>query len=491
MEQVQLRPYQKIAIADARMKLGEGLKRIMIYSATGSGKGEIAVALAQFASLRNKKCLFLVHRKDLVKQQWERFQKYGMVTGILQGKNTWKPHSPITVGSIQTLASRKKFGWEFDFDMVIVDEAHLCAGSKHYIELFRSWSNVPIIGLSATPFSKGLGKQHSWGKLFQHMTIVSTIQKLIDDGFLVDCEIYAPSEPDLRGVKVVAGDYHQKQLGDAVDKHELIGDIVKHWFKLAEGKQTIVFATNINHSRHIVDQFKAQGINAAHCDCYMPEGERNDMIDAFKAGKIQVLSNVSLFAEGFDAPATSCMILARPTKSLIRYIQMVGRVLRPSEGKSMALVLDHSGSVARLGFPTDDLPLELDDGKPNTPEKTENKPKEPKICPKCKYVSAKRFHACPKCGHTPPEKPVTAVEVKDGDLTKIKKMPPEVKQEIYSGLITIAHHRGYQDGWIAWTYKSMTGVWPKGLQRVSGPIPDYVQKKVLEDQILWSKRRKQ
>ena len=328
MEQVQLRPYQKIAIADARMKLGEGLKRIMIYSATGSGKGEIAVALAQFASLRNKKCLFLVHRKDLVKQQWERFQKYGMVTGILQGKNTWKPHSPITVGSIQTLASRKKFGWEFDFDMVIVDEAHLCAGSKHYIELFRSWSNVPIIGLSATPFSKGLGKQHSWGKLFQHMTIVSTIQKLIDDGFLVDCEIYAPSEPDLRGVKVVAGDYHQKQLGDAVDKHELIGDIVKHWFKLAEGKQTIVFATNINHSRHIVGQFKAQGINAAHCDCYMPEGERNDMIDAFKAGKIQVLSNVSLFAEGFDAPATSCMILARPTKSLIRYVQMIGRCLR-------------------------------------------------------------------------------------------------------------------------------------------------------------------
>lgn len=647
MEQVQLRPYQKIAIADARMKLGEGLKRIMIYSATGSGKGEIAVALAQFASLRNKKCLFLVHRKDLVKQQWERFQKYGMVTGILQGKNTWKPHSPITVGSIQTLASRKKFGWEFDFDMVIVDEAHLCAGSKHYIELFRSWSNVPIIGLSATPFSKGLGKQHSWGKLFQHMTIVSTIQKLIDDGFLVDCEIYAPSEPDLRGVKVVAGDYHQKQLGDAVDKHELIGDIVKHWFKLAEGKQTIVFATNINHSRHIVGQFKAQGINAAHCDCYMPEGERNDMIDAFKAGKIQVLSNVSLFAEGFDAPATSCMILARPTKSLIRYVQMIGRCLRihdnlsecynrytedkygvqrsnavedgqeeqsrikfgvgdelrehaacvqgwiveSGEGgqswpeqtdrersggnkegteriqtwvidatgskirsvdnnnfgnkgwkelgacfiaesakeidwlvkrlkethkgdevilvctedqntgkakricgvrrKKIALVLDHSGSVARLGFPTDDLPLELDDGKPNTSEKTENKPKEPKICPKCKYVSAKRFHACPKCGHTPPEKPVTAVEVKDGDLTKIKKMPPEVKQEIYSGLITIAHHRGYQDGWIAYKYKSMTGVWPKGLQRVSGPIPDYVQKKVLADQIRWSKRRKQ
>ena len=126
MEPVSLRPYQQIAIHDVRRCFGDGLKRVMVYSPTGSGKGEIAVALAQFAQNRNKRCLFLVHRKDLVKQQWQRFNKYGMTPGILQGTNTWKPHSEITVGSIQTFASRKKFGWNFNFDLIITlsPEAH-------------------------------------------------------------------------------------------------------------------------------------------------------------------------------------------------------------------------------------------------------------------------------------------------------------------------------------------------------------------------------
>lgn len=487
MEPVSLRPYQQIAIHDVRKCFGDGLKRVMVYSPTGSGKGEIAVALAQFAQLRNKKCLFLVHRKDLVKQQWQRFNKYGMMPGILQGTNTWKPHSEITVGSIQTFASRKKFGWNFNFDLIIVDEAHLCAGSKHYLDLFKSWNNLPIIGLSATPFSKGLGKQHSWGKLFQHMTVVSTIQKLIDEGFLVDCEIYAPSEPDLRGVKIVAGDYHQKQLGDAVNRVDLVGDIVKNWQKLANDMQTIVFATNINHSMHIVQQFRLAGVNAEHCDCYMNEEDRDDAIDRFKAGRIKVLSNVGLFAEGFDAPATSCMILARPTKSLIRYIQMVGRVLRPAEGKEKALVLDHSGSVARLGFPTDDLPLDLDDGKPKKESQQLKKEKEPKVCPQCKYIDPKRTPVCPKCGYKQ-ERKVTPVEVKEGELQKIVKMDQATKQQIYSGLISIAYHRGYAEGWISHSYKAITGVWPKGLNHTSGPVPEFVHKHVLAKQIRWAKR---
>ena len=276
-----------------------------------SGKGELAVALAQLAQINGKKVLFLVHRKDLVKQQWERFAKYQIFPGVLQGQNTNKPHSSITVGSIQTFASRKKFGWEFDFDMIIIDEAHLCGGGKQYHEFLRTHSDLPVIGLTATPFAKGLGKKMSWGRLFEDFVQVSTIQDLINKGFLVDCEIYAPSEPDLSKVRVVAGDYHQKQLGEAVNKTELVGDIVKHWFKLGNNKQTIVFATNIDHSKSIVEQFTAHGVAAEHVDCYTKEEHRHRAIDRFRSGEIKVLSNVSLFAEGFDAPETACMILAR------------------------------------------------------------------------------------------------------------------------------------------------------------------------------------
>jgi len=453
-----------------------------------SGKGELAVAIAQMAKEKSKRVLFLVHRKDLVKQQWERFAKYNIYPGILQGQNTNKPHSEITVGSIQTFSSRKKFGWQFDFDIIIIDEAHLCAGSEQYREFMRQHSNLPIIGLTATPFSKGMGKLHNWGYLFEEMVIVATIQDLIDRGFLVDCEMYAPSEPDLSKVKTVAGDYHQKQLGDAVDKQELIGDIVKHWFRLAAGQQTICFATNINHSKHIVEQFHAHGVSAEHLDCYSSEKTREDVIKRFRAGEIQVLSNVSLFAEGFDAPETSCMILARPTKSLIRYIQMVGRVLRPSAGKQMALVLDHSGSVSRLGFPTDDLPLELDDGKPAEKGKTENKKKDPKICPKCKKVDRQRRLICPACGFKAEIKK-KEVEVKEGSLQKIVKMPHEAKQQIWSGLLTVARQKGYQSGWCAHLYKDITGVWPRGLADVSGPVPDFVQKMIIAKQIRYAKRR--
>ena len=451
-----------------------------------SGKGEMAVALTQMALEKNRRILFVVHRKDLVRQQYERFSKYGMEPGILQGNNTWRPHSAITVASIQTFSSRKKFGWDFDFDLVIIDEAHLCGGSKQYHEFLRTHNNLPILGLTATPFSKGLGKQMSWGKIFEDIVVVTTIEDLISRYYLVDCEIYAPSEPNLTGVKIVAGDYHQKQLGQAVNKTDLIGDIVHHWFKLANGRQTIVFATNIDHSKHIVEQFKAKGVVAVHVDCYMPEDQRNAIVDSFKAGEIKVLSNVSLFAEGFDCPETSCMILARPTRSLIRYIQMVGRVLRPAPGKNMALVLDHSGSVARLGFPTDPLPLVLDDGKAN---KSETKKAERKVtvCPRCKHVT--RLKKCPKCGfersyNLDPK----GIQHKDGELQKIVRMPQEAKQKIYSALITYALKKGYQSGWVAHRYKKIVGVWPRGLLNTPGPIPDFVANMITHEQIKFSKR---
>ena len=127
-----------------------------------------------------------------------------------------------------------------------------------------------------------------------------------------------------------------------------------------------MFACSIPHAKHIVETFQAAGVSAEHLDYHHDDDERKEILDRFARGETMVLSNCTLLSEGWDCPACEVMILARPTRSLIRYIQMVGRVLRPSPetGKKMALLLDHSGSTARLGHPCDDLPLELDDGKP-------------------------------------------------------------------------------------------------------------------------------
>ena len=156
---------------------------------------------------------------------------------------------------------------------------------------------------------------------------------------------------------------------------------------------------NIAHSHHIVEEFKKAGVSARHIDCYMKDEDKEAVLDAFARQEFKILSNVSILAEGWDCAATGCMILARPTRSLIRFIQMCGRILRPYEGKSHSILLDHSGTIARLGFPTDPLPLELDDGKKKDADKKNDKPVTTKICPKCHHVVKKSKRTCPKCNH--------------------------------------------------------------------------------------------
>jgi superfamily II DNA or RNA helicase len=276
-------------------------------------------------------------------------------------------------------------------------------------------------------------------------------------------------------VKLVTNSFGEKDYSDmdkglweAVDKPSLIGDIVSHWHKLAEGKPTICFATSITHSKHIVEQFRASGVTAEHIDCYMDEEAKESILRRFKAGEFTVLSNCALLAEGFDYPACEVMILARPTKSLIRYIQMVGRILRPFHGKDRGLLLDHSGSVRHLGFPTDDLPLELDDGKPASKQKEREEPK-PKACPKCKYMKPPKTAKCPKCGFEAKKTP-EEIAHEAGELVKLEKKPKidkDNKQSLWSQCLGLSQLRGKDRDWAAGLYKFCTDVWPRGLMDIA------------------------
>ena len=469
-----LRPYQDKTEQAARRALARGLRRVCLYLPTGGGKTLTATSIITKAVAKGRKVVFLANRKQLVQQTSAVLSRYGIAHGILQAENTRSLDAPVIVASIDTVHVR---GLPPDVGLLIIDECHGVAGSEKYRALLAKYNAVPVVGLTATPFAAGMAKHYPGigGPLFQELVVGATIRELIEEGYLVDVDIYAPSEPDMAKVRSSKGidgliDYNQTDLEKATDKPELIGDIIGHWRKLAVGKQTVVFACSIAHSKHIVEQFQAAGLAAEHIDYFHDDDERAAILDRFARGETMVLSNVGLLAEGWDCPATEVMILARPTRSLIRFIQMVGRVLRPADGKERALLLDHSGSTARLGHPCDDLPLELDDGRPKSSSKhqTERRESLPKPCPACKFMRPAGMHACPKCGFAPERR--SDVKTVEGELVKFERKKPikrEAGQHVYSQLLGYAASRGFKSGWAYHKYAEFfDGKHPNGLRQV-------------------------
>ena len=486
-----LRPYQALAVHNLRSALAGGASRLMLCSATGSGKTEIGMALVKGALAKGKRVAFLCNRIHLVEQTSRRLTKAGIRHGIIQGANTVRTYENVLIGSIQTIARR---GLP-EVQVTIIDEAHCVAGSKEYRAVIAAAKGGPVIGLSATPYARGLGKYYDelGGALFEQMVVAATIPELIRDGYLVDCDVYAPSEPDMTGIKQSKNafgelDYSDADVGRATDKPELIGDIVTHWLKLADRSPTVCFASNIAHSQHIVEQFRAAGVSAEHIDCYTDDAERQAVLQRVQSGETLIVSNVGILAEGWDFPACRTLILARPTKSLIRYIQMAGRVLRPHASKTRALILDHSGTVARLGFPPEEFPLELDDGSPRKAAAQEREAPLPKPCPSCSYM--KTSHKCPVCGFAPARQSEVTVEA--GDLVLLKKKLKASKmdkQAFYSQLLGIAASKGYREGWIAHKYREYFGVWPRGLQDLAAEPTNEVRDFLKHLQIRYAKSK--
>lgn len=236
----------------------------------------------------------------------------------------------------------------------LVHNCHHSAAGQ-YQTLLANYPDAYVLGLTATPErldGKGLDG------IFHDLLEVATVPELIEQGFLVAPTCLGPS-PDMAAqlkatlatVKVRCGDYAEGQLGEAMDNATLVGDIVAHWQEWAPGQRTIVFAASILHSQHIIQQFQDAGVAAAHLDGGMATPERERILSAWRRGDYQVISNVQVLTEGFDFPELSCCILARPTKSVALFLQMVGRVLRTAPGKSGALILDHAGNILEHGPP--------------------------------------------------------------------------------------------------------------------------------------------
>lgn len=460
---MKLRDYQENAIEMLRNSLRTGHRMPILQLPTGAGKTATAGEIVTSATGKGKKVAFIVDRITLVDQASAHFDAIGLEHGIIQGDNPRTDYSKdFQIISAQTLARRKP--WEFD--LAIVDEAH--CKHKAVLELSKKWDKIPFIGLTATPYTKGLGQY------YDDLIMPITIHELIDQGHLVDADAYAYSAPDMTGVKTSGGDFNQKQAAERADQEGLIGDIVATWQKLTPGKQTICFATNVAHSEHIAHRFNSAGVDAVHIDAYTDSKSRRDAILQFKRGEIKVLTSVGVLHTGFDAPNAEVAILARPTKSLSLHIQMIGRILRPYPGKERGVILDHAGNVARLGFHTDPMPTELDDGTTTetAEEKQAREEKLPKPCPKCHVMKPAGVGKCPMCGYVyiTPNK----VEEQAGELTKLKKAnrntTPEEKREFFGGLKQYAMDKGFKSGWASHKYKEKFGVWPNAYKDAK-PVP--------------------
>lgn len=379
-----------------------------------------------------------------------------------------------------------------NFKLIVADEAHVLFEATKLIISECKHKGIPVIGLSATPFRKGLGQT------FDSLVVGATTAQLTDMGYLVPATCYAPFVPELKGVKTKSdGDWMEDALAELMGDADIVGNVVENWLKLAEGRQTIVFAANVAHSRLLDDEFRRRGIRSAHIDGYERDPEvRTDIINRFRSGDITVLCNVGILTKGFDAPETSCVVLARPTKSLMLHIQMVGRGLRTAPGKDNCIVIDHAGNCLRNGLPTDQLPEELHDGKSTkNPDRKEREPKEPIMspCSSCGFVST--MHKCPACGFAPQAR--QDVEVIDGELyeittaTKGKQFTTDERLHAYAQFLHHARATGKKDGWAYYKTQEYTGSFPHKKAGID-PIPPSIEIQgwIRHSQIKWAKSRK-
>lgn len=473
-----LYPYQAEALQRVNTAIMDRTSRVLLQLPTGAGKTVIAAAFIRDMLARRKRVAFCVSRTALIGQTFERFLENGLTDDqmgvIWADQTTDRDWTPVKICSAQTLERRERP----DVDVVVIDEAH------ELRDFYRRWmtdpaaSHVRFLGLTATPWAKGLGLY------FDELIKPVSMQELIGQGALSKFRVFAPSHPDLSGIKTVAGDYHEGQLSERMSQATIVADVVQTWLERANGQPTICFAVSRAHAAALQMQFESCGVSCGYVDAFTPHEDRKRLADQFASGAIKVVCNVGVLTTGVDWDVR-CLILARPTKSEMLFVQMVGRALRTAEGKDSALILDHSDTHLRLGMVTDiDYP-DLDETRPgqsgSQPRKRKDEIPLPKECKACAALIPAGVRQCLECGEM--LKPQSRVEVVAGELVEIyadgsqkrlmtatevcRNMP---RQDVYRQLKWIQEERGFKPGWTYHSYLDLFGVKPSFNQYMA-PMP--------------------
>ena len=464
-----LRPYQVDVVAQIEQAIAAGEKRILVVSPTGSGKTVFAGAIINRFTERYRPVVVLAHRKEIIDQTSKKLHGSKITHGIVKAGYSPRPMERVQVASVQTLwvrAMRSKAMTLPPADLLVVDECHH-ATARTWRKLIEAYPDAVLIGLTATPCR---GDGCGLGGIFTTMIECPQIPDLIEQGgWLVKSRVYAPVKPNLCGVHVRHGDYVEAELAARMNDAKLIGDIVTHWHKFGEHKKTVAFACDVAHSIHIKDEFVRANVRAEHLDGSTPDDERDAILARLASGETELVSNCMVLTEGWDMPEIGCAILARPTKRMGLYRQMIGRVLRPAEGKADAIILDHSGTVFQHGLPEDRVEWTLDPEREATsPAHIARLTRQAGKLLECTQCGTLRIggEPCPHCGFLP-KRPPRDVVVADGELGLVTNgrargpdYDPETRRRWHSMFAHIAEERGYKSGWIAHQYKTKFGAFP-------------------------------
>lgn len=488
--ELQLYPYQEDVLSLLRQGFIEGHRSQILVAPTGAGKTEMAIALLEASAGRGNRAAMILDRVVLCNQTSERLQKYGIDHGVMQaGHWRYRPYEKIQICSAQTIEKRGSFP---GLKVLIVDEAHQTREqTKKFI---KNNPDVKIIGLTATPFTKGLGK------IYTRVVSSVTTQELVKLGKLAPLRVYIAKEIDMAGAKKVAGEWAKDEVTERGLK--ITGDIVAEWVKktheiFGAPRKTVVFCAGVAHGADLSAKFAEAGYNFVSLSYRDDDQFKEDAIKEFSKpdSSIHGLIATDILTKGFDVSDVMIGVSARPfSKSLSSHVQQMGRVMRSHPGKEFAVWLDHSGNYLRFQDDWDAVyengVSELDDAKEKTKKEPTEQEKQAAKCPICAHVWPREADACPSCGHVR-ERRNTVVAV-PGEMQELggSGAMREQKRQWLGQLRHVAIERGYNPGWAAHKFKDKFGSWPNGYDPEPVPPSLEVQRWLKSEQIKWAKSRK-
>lgn len=347
-----LRDYQEAAVNNVITDWQHGFKRVLLMSATGTGKTVMLLEVIDRAMKDQNftRALIVAHTEELIYQPQERamimYPHMGLKMGTVMGA-TDIPYAQIVVATIQTLSAGDRLSriLEYgDFSHIIIDEAHHATATT-YQELLERQPDAFVLGVTATP-KRTDGT--ALGLVFTKVSFRYSIQDAIRDGVLspftpmgFSLPVTVPDGDDL------GGDGENRKVGKLLSAENILEIFFDKWQQYGENRPTIGFAASVAQARAMADYFSAMGVMAASVDGTTKKAQRRQLLEEYKGGAMNVLFTCRVLTEGFDAPNTSCLMMAAPTSSDLVYTQRLGRGLRPSPGKSDCRVLDFAPASAR------------------------------------------------------------------------------------------------------------------------------------------------
>ncbi len=490
-----LRPYQEKAITSLREGFSNH-KTQMLYGATGFGKTEIAISIMKAAAEKGNKVAMMMDRRVLVSQTSERLTKYGIPHGVMMANSEmYRPDELIQICSIQTLEAMESFP---NIKLLIHDEAHT---KRQSISDFIKNRKINAIGLSASPFTKGLGH------IYSNIVNATTTKELVDSGFLTPLKVFIARQIDMKGAKKVAGEWTPEDVTNRAKT--IVGDVVAEWEKKTHeffGKpvKTVVFCAGIAHGEDLQRQFGIYGYNFVSISYKDDDEYKSEVIKEFAKpnSTIHGLISTEILVKGWDCPDVMIGISARPfSKSFSSHVQQMGRVMRIFKDKKFALWLDFSGNYIRFRDDWDKLYHEGVDKLDNHGEKSKVEPsdkvKEASTCPKCKAIWEWKTTVCANCGYEKVRS--SGVEVLPGSMAELDAQlsapPPETpdtkvytlefKKQFYGELLGYVQKYGMKPGYAFFKYQEKFKEPPKLGQIAPIPPSQNMMKWILSRQIAY------